>query len=67
MVCEKCGAVRGVQSPGSPMSEQGSVGPECTCAADGDSLSLLLRLLTLLSNCGLSAGAPTVLKSRVRN
>lgn len=31
-----------------------------------DSLSALLRLLTLLANCGLNAGAPPVLESPVR-
>ena len=63
MVCERCGGVP--EKPSQPAN--GCAAQVCTCSMEDDSLSMLLRLLTLLSNCGLSAGAPTVLKSRARN
>jgi hypothetical protein len=39
---------------------------EGACQEKEDTLSALLRLLTLLANCGLSAGAPPVLESPAR-
>jgi hypothetical protein len=40
---------------------------ECGCLADTDPVMRLLRLLTLLANCGLSAGAPPVLQTQPQN
>jgi hypothetical protein len=39
----------------------------CLCAEESDAVTQLLRLLTLLANCGLSAGAPPVLQAQRQN
>ena len=68
MRCAECGGMSvsndeatGRQTPG------WSEGEGCVCMADTDPVTRLLRLLTLLANCGLSAGAPPVLKTQRQN
>ena len=49
-----------------PLASSDGAATEGTCHEKEDTLSALLRLLTLLANCGLSAGAPPVLESPAR-
>jgi hypothetical protein len=62
MRCMQCGGVdvSAGEGPGRQMAWSG--GQECPCAVESDPVTQLLRLITLLANCGLSAGAPPVLQ-----
>jgi hypothetical protein len=62
MQCLRCGGLRGVRDAArEPATWLGQA--DCTCLAQAEDVAELLRLLTLLSNFGLSAAAPPVLQS----
>ena len=62
MQCLRCGGLRGVRDAAREQAKW--LGQSnCTCLAEADDVAELLRLLTLLSNFGLSAAAPPVLQS----
>jgi hypothetical protein len=65
MRCMDCGGMA-VSSETGQHTSQWSDGSGCVCQAESDAITRLLRLLTLLANCGLSAGAPPVLRTRQR-
>jgi hypothetical protein len=58
---------KGGRVPGSELAGRHaswSSAPETRCDPETDPVTHLLRLLTLLANCGLSAGAPPVLQAQ---
>ena len=67
MRCMRCGG--SLVSTGDVVGRQlgWGGGQECSCADAADAGTQLLRLLTLLANCGLSAGAPPVLQAQQQN